>query len=64
MNTYLHSVITYFENALHPATGKNTTQKLKRRTSKSNYQSQTSPDSLNIRASVSKPENARRNPAP
>jgi hypothetical protein len=63
MNTYLHSFITYFENVIHPA-GKSDPQKAKPRSSKATYQLQTSPDSLNIRASVRKQDSVRRNPAP
>ena len=64
MNTYLHSMMFYFENVIHPAGGQSDVQKSKRKTSKKNYSTQVSPDSLNIRASVRAQNSVRRNPAP
>ena len=64
MNTYVTGFITYFEQTFHPAAGKNTNEKNKRKSSKTIYQTQASPDCLNIRASLRKQDNIRRNPAP
>lgn len=64
MNTYLHSFLNYFEQVIHPAAGKDEMQKNKRRNSKTLPQIITSPDSLNMRASLRKHDNVRRNPAP
>jgi hypothetical protein len=64
MNTYLHSMMFFFENVIHPAGGQSEAQKSKRKSSKKNYSVQTSPDSLNIRATVRAQNSVRRNPAP
>jgi len=65
MNTYLHNLIVYFENVLHPASGwsGNGGDKRKRKSKKSGQQ--TSPESFNTRAAVvKKQDKARLNPAP
>ena len=64
MNTYLHSFLTYFDHVIHPAGGKSDNTKPKRRTSKTAYALQASPDCLNIRAAVRANNSVRRNPAP
>lgn len=64
MNTYLSGVFTYFENVLHPATGKNEAPKVKRRGSKASPQLQISPDCMNMRAAARQQDMVRRNPAP
>ncbi len=64
MNTCLHTLLTYFENVVHPAGVKRESQKSKIKSSKNLWQLQASPDCLNRRASVSKQDNVRRNPAP
>lgn len=64
MNTYLHSMMFYIENVMHPAGGQPELQKGKRRTSKKSFARQASPDALNIRATVRAQNSVRRNPAP
>ena len=64
MNTYLHSVIFYFENVIHPAGGKTEMQKAKRKSGKSTFLRQASPESLHIRAAVRANNSVRQNPAP
>jgi hypothetical protein len=64
MNTYLHSMIFYFENVIHPAGGQSEAQKTKRKSGKKTFSRQVSPDSLNIRATIKAENNVRRNPAP
>jgi len=63
MNTYLYSFLSFFD-VIDPAAGKSEAQKSKRRTTKTSGQFYTSPDCLNIRASVRKQNNVRHNPAP
>jgi len=64
MNTFLHQFVTYFETSLHPAAAKNDVKKTKQSSSKQTYQFGTSPDCLNRRASATKQDTVRRNPAP
>lgn len=64
MNIYLHSFLNYFDQVIHPAAGKDEMQKSKRRNTKILPQFMASPDSLNMRASIRKQDNVRRNPAP
>lgn len=64
MNTYLHHVIFYIENVIHPAGGQPEVQKTKRKSTKKAFSTQVSPDSLNIRATVRAQNSVRRNPAP
>lgn len=64
MNTYFYSFKSYFETVIHPAAGKPEIPKNKRRSSKTSYLPQASPDCLNIRAAVRANNAVRRNPAP
>lgn len=64
MNTFLYGFFNYFDNVIHPAAGKTEPLKNKRRNSKATQQFQATPDCLNIRASLSKNDSVRRNPAP
>ncbi|RYD75695.1 MAG: hypothetical protein EOP53_16020 [Sphingobacteriales bacterium] len=64
MNTYLHNVIFYIENVIHPAGGQPEIQKTKPKSSKKGFSTQVSPESLNIRATVKAQNGVRRNPAP
>lgn len=62
---YLRSLITYFENVLHPASGWSDSNSIKRkRTSKKNNSLQTSPECVNLRGVIKKQDKVRRSPAP
>jgi hypothetical protein len=67
VNTYLRSLIIYFENVIHPASGwatdKNGAGKKKRRTKRSGSDA-ASPESFNIRGASKKQNKFRFNPAP
>jgi hypothetical protein len=66
VNTYLRSLIIYFENVLHPASGwadKNEASKKKRRSKRSGSDAAT-PESFNIRGASKKQNKFRFNPAP
>ena len=64
MNTYLHSVMTYFELVAHPASGKSSTDKRKKRNVASMVFPRATPDSMNIRELYKRQDGFRRNPAP
>lgn len=64
MNAYLNQIINFFDNSMHPAAGKETVTKKKGRTSNLAFSLQASPDCLNMRSTVRKQDNVRRNPAP
>ena len=64
MNTYLHSFMTYFEQVVHPAGGKSSTDKRKKRSSTSTVFPKATPDSMNIRELYKRQDSFRRNPAP
>ena len=64
MKIYLYNFLSYFENVIHPAAGKEGSETRKTRTKKSKSQPYTTPDSLNIREMVHKQNSFRRNPAP
>lgn len=63
---YLRSLLTYFENVLHPASGWSDSNQAKRkRTGKRTSSSQTSPECFNLRGGVMKKQDkVRRSPAP
>ena len=63
---YLRSLITYFENVLHPASGWSDGNSAKRkRISRKVSTSQTSPECVNLRGGVMKKQDkVRRSPAP
>jgi len=66
MNTYLRSLIVYFENVLHPASGwadKNGAGKRKRKVNRRGSDA-ASPESFNIRGASKKHNKFRFNPAP
>lgn len=64
MNTYIHSVMTYFEQVMHPAGGKSPADKRKKRSSASSVFPRATPDSMNIRELYKREDSFRRNPAP
>jgi hypothetical protein len=64
MNTYLLSVITYFELVAHPAAGKSAAEKRKKRNTASTVFPKATPDSMNIRDLSKRQDSFRRNPAP
>lgn len=64
MNTYLHSIITLFEQVVHPAGGKSSPEKTKKRSSVVPVIPKATPDSLNIRELYKRQDSFRRNPAP
>jgi hypothetical protein len=64
MNTYLHNVYTYFEQVVHPAGGKSTADKRKKRNTASAIFPRATPDSMNIRDLYKRQDGFRRNPAP
>ena len=66
VNTYLRSLIIYFENVLHPASGwadKSVPGKKKRKVKRSGSEAAT-PESFNIRGASKKQNKFRFNPAP
>lgn len=64
MKPYFHSVITYFEQVVHPAGGKTPAEKRKKRNTTSKVFPSATPDSMNIRDLYKKQDGFRRNPAP
>jgi hypothetical protein len=64
MNTYLHIVFTYFEHVVHPAGGKSSADKRKKRNSTGMVFPRATPDSMNIRDLAKRQDSFRRNPAP
>ena len=64
MNTYLHSFLTYFEQVVHPAAGKSSAEKRKKRSGASTVIPKATPDSMNIRDLYKRQDSFRRNPAP
>jgi hypothetical protein len=66
MNSCLQNIFTYFDNVLHPAGGwSDNVEKRKRKSQKqADNGTQSSPESLNMRASAKKQDKLRRNPAP
>jgi hypothetical protein len=64
MNTYLHNVMLYFEQVVHPAGGKSVAEKRKKRSSASTVFPRATPDSMNIRDLYKRQDGFRRNPAP
>lgn len=64
MNNFLNDFLHYFENVIDPLVGKSEVQKNKSANNKEANQFYSSPDCMNIRASVRKNDNVRRNPAP
>jgi hypothetical protein len=64
MNTYIHSVMAYFEQVVHPAGGKSSADKRKKRSSASSVLPRATPDSMNIRDLYKREDSFRRNPAP
>ena len=64
MNTYLQHFIYRFEQVVHPAGGKSTPHKKKKRSSASPAIPKATPDSQNIRDLFRKADGFRRNPAP
>jgi hypothetical protein len=64
MNEYLRSLISYFENVLHPATGwADKNNEKKKRKTKQLLSEQASPESINIRGAKKEDKN-RFNPVP
>jgi len=63
---YLRHLFTYFENVLHPASGWSDGSSSKRKKlSRRNNSSQTSPECFNLRGGVTKKQDkVRRSPAP
>ena len=64
MNTYLQNFIYRFEQVVHPAGGKTTPDKKKKRSTKSSALPKATPDSQNIRDLFRRADGFRRNPAP
>lgn len=65
MSHYLRSLLTYFENVLHPASGWSDNSSKKKRTNRKNGSTQASPECFNLRGTVSKKQDKlRRSPAP
>lgn len=64
MHTCLYNVFQYFEAVVHPAAGKITKHKKKKRTAAATVIPRATPDSLNIRDVMKKADGFRRNPAP
>jgi hypothetical protein len=66
MNTCIRSLIVYFEQVLHPASGwaERNSEKKKRRSKSIDDYSFTSPESFNTRGLAKKQDKLRRNPAP
>jgi hypothetical protein len=64
MNTYFHHLFDRFEQVVHPAGGKTTPYKKRKRTTASDSLPKASPDSKNIRDLNKKADGFRRNPAP
>lgn len=66
VNTYLRSLIIYFENVLHPASGWSADKGVgkKRRRAKRSGSDAVTPESFNIRGASKKQNKFRFNPAP
>jgi hypothetical protein len=64
MTTYFHSAVSYFEQIIHPAAGKGSSEKKRKRSGIPPVISRATPDSLNIRELMKKQDSFRRNPAP
>lgn len=65
MSHYLRSLLTYFENVLHPASGWTDNASKKKRTSRKIHSTQASPECFNLRGGVvKKQDKLRRSPAP
>ncbi len=64
MNTYIHSVMTYFDKVVHPAGGKSSVDKRKKRSETGFVFPKATPDSMNIRDLYKREDSFRRNPAP
>jgi|GEM_PF-1272044 len=65
VNTYIRSLITYFENVLHPASGyEKGTEKKKRKPNRKRHSELISPENFNIRGASKKQDKFRMNPAP
>ena len=64
MNSCFSNVYQYFEFVVHPAAGKNTSNKTKKRNGKTAVLPKATPDSHNLRDGVKRADSYRRNPAP
>lgn len=65
VNSYIRTLITYFEHVLHPASGwdKNA-DKVKRKPNRKTRAELVSPENFNIRGASKKSDKSRMNPAP
>lgn len=65
MSHYFRTLLTYFENVLHPASGWSDNASKKKRTTRKNSSVQASPECFNLRGGAAKKQDKlRRSPAP
>lgn len=64
MNLYLYQFFQFFDDAAHPAAGRENVEQRKKKSENTNKTFFASPESIHLRARASKESGVRKNPSP